>query len=279
MNYLFDLTDLEFRLIQGFIHERFGINLKDEKRSFIKMKLYPRVTALGFQSFGEYLQFIKYGTESERETSHMISLLTNTETYFFREVPQLNVLRDCILPEIRQGKLARNEKRIKILSAGCSSGEEAYTLAMLLFDTGQFFWGWDVQIVGMDINEKALETARQGIYYERSFRMTDPEYIKKFFAPNSGDFTAKDLLKRMTCFVPGNIILPLTMDDLDIIFCRNVLIYFSEEQVKRAIHNFYNALAPGGYLFLGHSETLTGIFDELMSRRFPETIIYQKRDN
>ena len=278
MIYQFELYEKEFKLLQEYIHDRFGIRFKDEKRSFVQMKLFPRVMSLGFRSFGEYIQFVKYGSESDHELARMISLLTNTETYFFRELPQLNVFRDFLLPEFREKRIGCKEKRIKILSAGCSSGEEAYTLAMLTFDTGQFFWGWDIEIIGMDINEKALETAKQGIYYDRSFRMTEPEYIERFFAPNSGDYIAKTCIRKMTTFVSGNITSPLTMRDFDIIFCRNVMIYFSEEKVKKAIHNFYEALRPGGYLLLGHSETLTGIFDEFETKRFPQTIIYQKSE-
>lgn len=273
-----DLTEKEFRIMQDLIHDRFGIYLKDEKRSFIKMKLYPRLTALGFESFNDYIQFVKCGPDCRRELSRMISSLTNTETYFFREASQLNVFRDSLLPEFREKKSNQAEKKIKILSAGCSTGEEVYTLAMLTFDTGDFFWGWNVEIVGMDINEKALDVARQGAYYERSFRMTDPEYQKKFFTPNSGDFLAKDTIKRMTSFVSGNITNPMNMKDFDVIFCRNVLIYFSEEKMKIVINNFYNALRPGGYLLLGHSETLNGSFNGFETKRFPGTIIYKKRE-
>jgi chemotaxis protein methyltransferase CheR len=234
--------------------------------------------SLGFKSFSEYIQFFKYGPESEKEPSKMISLLTNTETYFFREVSQLNVFRDFLLPEFRKEKITRNEKKIKILSAGCSTGEEVYTLAMLIFESGKFFWGWDVEIIGMDINEKAIKVARDGAYYERSFRMTNLEYKKRFFTPNSGDFLAKDSIKRMTSFISGNIAITMTMKDLDAIFCRNVLIYFSEEKIKTAINNLHKSLRPGGYLLLGHSETLIGIFEGFETRRFPGAIIYKKRE-
>jgi chemotaxis protein methyltransferase CheR len=273
-----DLTEKEFRIMQDLIHDRFGIYLKEEKRSFIKMKLYPRLTALGFQSFSDYIQFIQCGPDSRRELSRMISLLTNTETYFFREMPQLNVFRESLLTEFKEKKSNQAEKKIKILSAGCSTGEEVYTLAMLTFDTGDFFWGWNVEIVGLDVNEKALDVARQGAYYERSFRMTDSEYQKKFFSPNSGDFLVKDSIKRMTSFISGNITSLMVMKDFDAIFCRNVLIYFSEEKVDIAINNFYNALRPGGYLLLGHSETLNSSFSGFETKRFPGTIIYKKRE-
>lgn len=274
----FDLSEKEFLIIQDFIHKRFGIYFKNEKRFFIKMRLYPRVVSLGFKSFSEYIQFLKYGPESKKEPSKMISLLTNNETYFFREVSQLNVFRDFLLPEFREGKMARNEKKVKILSAGCSTGEEVYTLAMLIFDSGKFFWGWDVEVIGMDINEKAIKVAREGIYYERSFRMADPEYKKRFFKSHAGDFIAKDSIRKMTSFISGNITSPMIMNDFDAIFCRNVLIYFSEEKVKTAINNFYLSLRPGGYLFLGHSENLIGIFDEFETMRFSGAIIYKKSE-
>lgn len=281
MIYQFHLTEMEFRLFRDFIHEKFGIYLKDEKRSFLQMKLHPRVNALGLNSFSEYFQLVKYGPDGARELSRMISYLTNNETYFFRETPQLDVFRDVLLPELREKKLARNEKKIRILSAGCSTGEEVYTLAMLAFETGGFFWGWDLQITGMDIDEKALETARGGVYYDRSFRMTDNGYRKKFFAPNSGNFETRDNIKRLTSFVSGNIAEPRIWEahgNFDIIFCRNVLIYFSDAKIKTVIDNFSKALEAGGYLLLGHSETLTGMSNDFEPKRFPETIIYRKKE-
>jgi chemotaxis protein methyltransferase CheR len=277
MKYEFEITEKEFRLMQDLIHERFGILFKEEKRSYIQMKLYTHLTSLGFASFSEYINFVKYDPEAGHELSRMISLLTNNETYFFREMPQLLMLRDHLLPEFREKGIARNEKRIKILSAGCSSGEEAYTLAMLTHDSGSFFWGWDISIIGMDISERALESACQGIYYERSLRMTDPAYKKRYFIPNSGDFLVRDNIRNMVSFMWGNITTPLPVRDFDIILCRNVFIYFSEGKMKSGVKNLHDALRPGGYLLLGHSETLTGISDEFETRRFPETIIYKKK--
>ena len=278
MMYEFEITEQEFRLIRDLIHERFGIFFKDEKRSYIQMKLYTRLTSLGFGSFSEYVNFVKYDPHAGEELIRMISLLTNTETYFFRELSQLLIFRDHLLPEFKEKAIATNEKTLKILSAGCSSGEEAYTLAMLTHDSGSFFWGWDITITGMDINERALESARQGVYYERSLRMTDPAYQKRYFTANSGDFLVKENIRKMVSFMCGNISTPLPVRDLDIILCRNVFIYFSEEKMKIDIGNLHDALRPGGYLLLGHSETLTGIFDEFETRRFPETIIYQKKE-
>jgi chemotaxis protein methyltransferase CheR len=270
-------TEEDFRIIRDFIHDKYGVYFKEEKCSFIGMKLNPRFISLGIKSFSEYIQILKYGPKGEKESRRMISLLTNTETYFFREVSQLNVFRDFLLPELKKKKMAGNEKKLRILSAGCSTGEEAYTLAMLIFDSGIFFWGWDVEVIGMDINERAIKTARDGIYFERSFRLTDPEYKKRFFIPNSGDFIVKDSIKKMTSFVSGNITGHISISDIDAIFCRNVLIYFSEEKLKAAIKNFHMVLRQGAYLMLGHSENLEGISDGFETRRFPGTIIYKKR--
>lgn len=279
MKYEFELAEIEFRLIRDLIHEKFGIYLKDEKISYVKMKLYPRVCALGFSSFRDYIQHVKYGSDSREEMIKIVSLLTNNETYFFREYPQLAAFRDYILKDLREEKLAKKDKKLRILSAGCSTGEEAYTIAMILYEHGMFFWGWDVNIIGMDINEKALEVARRGVYYEKSFRMTDSSYMKKFFSPNCGDYEAKNVLKKMIRFISGNIMeqdLGDDMQNFDAIFCRNVLIYFTDEKLKLALKNFHRALRAGGYLLLGHSETLTGVFDEFKAIRYPETIVYKK---
>lgn len=279
MNYEFDLTEVEFRLLRDFLHDTCGIYLPDRKRSFIKLKLYPRVIALGFASFTEYLRHLKYSSDKSNELNKMLALLTNTETYFFREWPQLEVFSESILPGLRSKKLAENDKKIRVLSAGCSTGEEVYTIAMLAFENGGLFWGWDFKVIGLDINTRALEAAARGRYPERAFRMSHPDYKRKFFAKNSHDYIAKENVKRLTEFVQGNIAefnTWETMEKVDIVFCRNVLIYFSEEKIKKAIDNFYNILRPGGYLLLGHSETMTTIFDRFEPVRFPETVVYKK---
>lgn len=279
MNYEFDLSELEFRLIRDFVHQKFGIFLKDDKLSFVRMKIYPRLVQLGLRSFGDYLNLVKYSKNGHEEVSRMISLLTNNETYFFRENTQLQVFRDFLLPEIRERKQVNNDKTLRIVSAGCSTGEEVYTLAILTFETGSFFWGWDVKIIGVDVDESALEVARSGMYYTRSLRMSDSTYIQKYFASDSGNYKIKDNIKNMTQFIKGNILDEQVWSNLksaDVILCRNVLIYFSEEKLKNVVDNFYETLSPGGFLLLGHSETLTGVFDGFQLKRYPETMVYCK---
>ena len=280
MTYQFDLSELEFRLLRDFLHERAGIYFPDEKRSFVRMKLYPRAAGLGMRSFREYFTHLQFDDPGGREVSRMISLLVNNETYFFRELPQLTAFRDQVLPNLRGEKLHRNDKKIRIVSAGCSTGEEVYTLSILTFETGSFFWGWNVDIVGIDIDRQALEVARKGTYYLRSFRASDPKYLKRFFSENSGDFVAKDLIRRPTRFLSGNIFDPACwreLPDIDILFCRNVLIYFSPQKAREAILFFARALRPGGYLFLGHSEAFNELDNEFEALRFQGTIVHRKR--
>jgi chemotaxis protein methyltransferase CheR len=276
----FDLSEVEFRLLRDFIHDTCGIYFADEKRSFIRNKLYPRVITFGFNSFTEYIRHLKYSSEGPVELNKMLSVLTNTETYFFREWPQLQVFHEHVLPEVRNRKLAENDKKIRILSAGCSTGEEVYTIAMLAFENGGFFWGWDFKVTGLDINSKALERAALGKFPERAFRMSDEKYKRKFFNPNSHDYLAKESLKKMTSFVAGNITDSKDwngMEKVDVLFCRNVLIYFSDEKISQAMENFHRILRRGGHLLLGHSETMTNILDKFEPVRFPETVIYRKR--
>lgn len=281
MKYDFELSDVEFFMWREFIHNKFGLYFKDERMGFLRMKLYPRVKSLGLSSFGEYLQIVRSGRNGNGELYRMISLLTNTESYFFRETAQMYVLRDHLLPELHRRCSERQENKINILSAGCSTGEEVYTLAMLIYETGNIALQRDVRIIGMDVNESALEAARRGIYYHRSLRMTDDENMKKFFIPLSGGYAVKERIKEMTSFVKGNIADPLTWppgNDLNVILCRNVLIYFSEDKMREAVINLSNALGPGAYLLLGHSETQAAAISDLEPRRFPEAIIYKKRN-
>lgn len=281
MTYQFDLTELEFRLFREFVHERFGIFFPDEKRHFIRMKLYPRVASLGMLSFREYLLHLQFNDPQEKELFRMLSLLLNNETYFFRELPQLTALRDQILPQMRDEKLRRNERRIRMVSAGCATGEEAYTLSIIAFETGSFLYGWDVDIVGIDIDEHALTVARQGTYSPRSFRATDHSVMKRFFSKNGGDcFTARGLIRRTTRFLSGNILDPTCwreMPDIDILFCRNVLIYFSREKMSEALQLLARVLRPGGYLFLGHSESFNELENQFEPLRFPQTIVHRRR--
>jgi chemotaxis protein methyltransferase CheR len=210
----------------------------------------------------------------------MITHLTNNETYFYREAGQLTAFADNVLRLLKDRKVKNGERRLRILSAGCSTGEEVHTLAMLLHDSGEFFWNWDVQIVGVDIDQIALDKARRGLYHHNSFRSIGPELIERHFLPQGGGaHQVKDSVRKHVQFIHGNIIEPATYEalrPLDVIVCRNVLIYFSDQATLRAIQTFHSALEPGGYLLLGHAESLSRISDLFTPIRFKGAMIYQK---
>ena len=271
----------EFRLLKEFVMESFGLVLEEGKGRFLALKLLARLEELRLHSFYEYYGYLKFAPRCTEERQRLISLITNNETYFFREEPQLRVFVDEILPQLKREKQARGERTIRIVSAGCSSGEEVYTLAMLFLQAASFPGDWDLRITGIDVDPCVLERARAGIYSPRSFRSATPQYLERYFKISGHDFLAKDLLRNCTRFVEGNL-LDLTSvipeRNIDVIFCRNVLIYFSDETSKRVVRGFSELLAPQGLLFLGHSESLSRISTHYLPLRFPGAILYKKKD-
>src|SRR5579862_8232420 len=151
------LREEEFRLIRDLVRERFGIYFDDAHRESLRSRLVGRLSHLDLLSFEEYYQYLRFGPERSGEHLHMISLLTNNETYFYREKPQLDVFAQMVLRKVRERKSQEGRRDLRILSAGCSTGEEAYTLAMLIYDSGQFFWNWDITVCGIDVDQLALE--------------------------------------------------------------------------------------------------------------------------
>lgn len=271
----------EFRLLKEFITEVFGLVLDENKESFLKLKLLPRLEELRLATFAEYYAYLKFAPRSNEEHKRLISLITNNETYFFREESQLRVLAEVILPALKEKKHKSGKRKLRIVSAGCSSGEEVYTLAMIVLESGSFLWDWDVRITGIDIDSQIIAKARNGIYGGRSFQATPDHYLDRYFRKCVEGMKVKDILTKITHFTEGNL---LQLDqiikdqEVDVVFCRNVLIYFDDESIKRGVNSFANVLGPEGYLFLGHSESLSRITTSYVPMRFPGAIIYKKRD-
>jgi chemotaxis protein methyltransferase CheR len=274
------LTEEEFRLLRDFIHEKFGIFFDEGDRALLRSRLMGRLTSLDLLSFEDYYHYLRFGPERAEELPRMITHLTNNETYFYREAGQLHAFSENVLRLIKDQKTKRGDRRLRILSAGCSTGEEAHTLAMILHDTGQFFWNWDVQIVGLDVDQIALEKARRAVYHHNSFRSTSPELAERHFVKQgNGALQVKDSLRKYVRFAQGNILDGSSYEPfrpVDVIVCRNVLIYFSDSATLRAVRMFHDALAPGGYLLLGHAESLSRISDMFLPIRFKGAMIYQK---
>ena len=274
-----ELPEEEFRLLRDFIHERFGLYFDESQRGSLRTRLAPRLALLGLASFEDYYRYLRFAPERAEEEQRMVSHLTNNETYFFREQPQLNIFFGHVLRAIKERKAKTGEKRLHALSAGCSTGEEPLTLAMILFDSGQFFWGWDVRVTGLDVDEAALDKARRGVYHQNSLRAVPPPALERHFVREGAGVRVKDTARRVVSFRAGNLLDPRSyvgLAPLDVIFCRNVLIYFSDGAVQRAVGLFHQALAPGGYLFLGHAESLSRVSSGFLPIRFQGAIVYQK---
>lgn len=216
---------------------------------------------------------------SETELQELLNVLTTTETYFFRNDPQLRAFQEEILPAMLRRKQAQGERRLRFWSAGCSSGEEPYTLSMILREHLPEIERWNISVVGTDINTLALQRAREGVYGVRSFRETPAHYLTKYFTAEGDRYRLHDVIKKMVTFRSGNLMNAeetSLMRPVDCILCRNVLIYFNIESCQKVIKMFYDALAPQGYLLLGHSESLYRISAIFQLVKLKHSLVYYK---
>jgi chemotaxis protein methyltransferase CheR len=273
-----DISEEEFRLLRDLIHERFGLYFTESQKASLRSRLAGRLAALAQRSYEDYYHYLRFGPQRNEELRRMVSHLTNNETYFFREQAQLQVFEDHVLRRLKEHK-GSAERRLRVLSAGCSTGEEPYSLAMILYGSGQFFWNWHVQVVGLDVDALALDKARRAVYFHNSFRSTSPALLERHFNKQGSGHEVKDAIRRMVQFRQGNLLERESyegLQPLDAILCRNVLIYFSEAAIRRVVLHFFELLAPGGFLLLGHAESLSRITDAFVPVRFKGAMIYEK---
>jgi chemotaxis protein methyltransferase CheR len=271
------LPDDVYRLLRDFIHGYCGIYFDDSSKFLLERRLSRRLEQRRLKSFEEYYHFLRYDRKREEEIVILVDNLTTNETYFFRESPQLQAFSEEILPELRQ--VHADRKVLRIWSAGCSTGEEPYTIAMLLLESGDWWRDWQVDILGSDINQRVLHTARKGVYKKTSHRVTSPEMLSKYFIEENGDYRIVDKVKELVSFSYVNLLDPYKtslITNMDIIFCRNVIIYFDKEAKKKVIESFYQKLREGGYLLLGHSESLINISNAFELRTLKNDMVYQK---
>ena len=266
-----------FRLIRDLLRDFCGIYFDDDSRYLLEKRLSRRVKKHHFGNFRDYYRFLLYDKHREEELSSITDVLTVNETYFFREQNQLKTFGEEILPEIREKNKA--QKRIRIWSAGCSTGEEPYTLSMILLEKATFF-GWTIEIFGSDINQRVLHVARSGTYRKNSFRTIDSYHLRKYFKEEEpGVFRISDSVKQYVNFTHLNLLDPLKtklVGMMDVIFCRNVMIYFDQASRKKVIDLFYERLFDGGYLLLGHAESLINVSTAFSLRHFKYDMVYQK---
>lgn len=272
------MSEEEFRLIRDLIHSHCGLFFEHDTKYLLEKRLSRRLSVLRMDNFREYYHFLRYSRDRDQELSDIMDVLTTNETYFFREAFQLKAFTDEILPEIKAAKEKKGERELRIWSAGCSTGEEPYTIAMLLLDM-RCFQDWKVEIVGTDISHRVLQHARKAVYGRSSFRTTDERYVRRYFTDHDGAFRVADEVRKLVTishlnlFDENRIIL---LGKMDIVFCRNVIIYFDQTAKKRVIDTFYKSLRDGGYLLLGHAESLLNTSTAFALRHLKNDMVYQK---
>ncbi len=270
------LSDDVFRLLRDLIKDYCGLYFDDNSKYLIERRLSKRVKSHHLNDFRDYYRLLLYDKRKDEELSFIIDVLTVNETYFFREMSQLKTLSEEILPELKNTN--RDTRKIRIWSAGCSTGEEPYTIAMLILEQGYFF-GWDIEILGSDINQRVLQHARRGIYRKNSFRTTEEHFIEKYFSHENNLYRINDNVKQLVNFSCLNLLDPFKIKfvgNMDVVLCRNVLIYFNQEARKKVIRNFYERLVNGGYLLLGHAESLMNVSTDFTLKHFKNDMVYQK---
>jgi chemotaxis protein methyltransferase CheR len=252
------LTGEEFTLFRNLIYQESGIFLAESRREFLEYRLRKRMQATGATS--PYWYYRRLLQEREAELALLLELLTINETSFFRNQPQFDLLRETVLPALVARKARAALPRVRLWSAGCSSGEEPYSMAMTLLERLGRPDGWELRVFASDLNLSVLAAARRGSYPAGKLLETvDPVYLHRYFTPRGGQFEVREAVRQLVVFDFHNLKHDNGLRDLDVIFCRNVLIYFDEEEQRKVIDKFHRCLAPGGYLFLGHSESLHGV--------------------
>ncbi len=271
-----DLSDQTFRHLIDFIYQNSGLRFDDSSKFMLNRRLIPRVRELRLDTFEKYYYYLLYHPNRESELEIIFDLLTVNETYFFREDRQLKAFSEEIIPCITQEKANHN---LRIWSAGCSTGEEAYTIAIIC-NNSPHLKGWDVDIFASDISQKVIQNARRGIFSESSFRSTPDAMREKYFEKTSENkYRIHDEIRQMVTFGKVNLLdehKTGLFSDMDVIFCRNVIIYFDVEAKKKVIENFYRKLRKNGYLLLGHAESLLSLSTKFKLNHLKHDMVYQK---
>lgn len=276
-----ELKDPAYLKIRDLIYQVSGIYQPEEKLYLLASRCARRMGAVGAKTPAEYLELLTLRGNREVELRLLLNEITIGETYMFRSPAQLEALRSVILPQIVQAKGAIGFKKLRLWSAGCSTGEEPYTLAMfLLEESTKFLSGWTFDILATDLNDNSVAAAKAGIYGEYSLRNTGEVLRKKYFkAVDDKRLQATDQLKSIIRFERVNLSDDSKMTFLkgyDVIFCCNVLIYFDLNSKRKVTQHFYSNLVPGGYLFLGHAESLYQVDERFRLLHFPGALGYLK---
>ncbi|WP_027179054.1 CheR family methyltransferase [Maridesulfovibrio bastinii] len=274
------ISELEFTQLRDFIYDQAGIFIAANRKYLLENRLANRLKELNLKDFGEYYYYLQYDSGKKAELNKLFEVITTNETSFYRNPPQLKVFETKVLPAVFDELRKKRSKRLRIWSAGCSTGEEPYTLAMIISEVlGSKLSSWNIKITANDLSERVLKSARKGEYSEYALRTTPKEIVSKYFDADGKVFKIKPELKRMVAFGQINLsdrVQVKRVERSEIVFCRNVIIYFDDAMKKKVINAFYDNLVPGGHLIIGHSESLHNITRAFKPVHHPGAIIYQK---
>jgi chemotaxis protein methyltransferase CheR len=274
-----DLSVEQFQSLSQQIYQKLGLHFDEKKIYFLKTRVAKRMAALGIDDPRDYVFLVSYADPKGVEMQALANLVTTNETYMFREYDQLQAFANHCLPEVLSAKQARGERTLRIWCAGCSSGEEAYTLAMIVQDVFPQAQSWDCSVVATDIDENMLRKTVAATYGYRSVNEVPDEYRHKYLVQAGEEWVVRRRTAELVQVRHLNLqdrMAMRAMRGFDFIFCRNVLIYFDDASRKAVIDHFYNALNPGGYIFLGHSESIGRVTTAFKLKRFETHLVYVK---
>jgi chemotaxis protein methyltransferase CheR len=273
-----EMTDREFRLFSELVRSHCGLSFGPDTRFLLQSRIARRMREIQISSYSAYHYELRKDKRRDGELASLIDDLTTNETYFFRERGQLRALLREILPEALVARRERSGGPVSIWSAGCASGEEPYSIVMLALEAG-FDPAQDLRVYASDISRRMLRRARKGSYREASFRETEPALREKYFEAKDGVFTISDRVRKCVDFIHLNLMdrsRIALLGAMDVILCRNVIIYFDTDGKREVIRMFEEKLRSGGHLLLGHSESLINLSTSLELRHLENDLVYRR---
>ena len=272
------MTDAEYRMFSELLRRHCGLHFGPDARYLLEKRLARRLRALELKSFAAYHYRVRSAPAHDEELANLIDELTTNETYFFRERSQLRALIGEIFSELQEERRGARRGPITVWSAGCSSGEEPFSIVILAMEAGMTP-GRDLHVYASDISRRMLRRARKGLYREASFRETEPTLRLKYFSEKDGLWRISDEVKKHVDFIHLNLLdrtKIALLGAMDVILCRNVIIYFDSDTKREVIQTFYEKVRPGGHLLLGHSESLINLSNQFELRHLRSDLVYRR---
>ncbi len=273
------LSSVMYEKFQHFIYSSLGLYFPVNKKYLLENSLNTRLAAVQCDSFEDYFLYLQFDAKRIQEQVELANCLTTNETFFFRDQVQIDCLRLYVIPELL--KFGQYRQSLRIWSAGCSTGEEAYTLAIMLEEYVPDCRDWQIDIIGTDINEEVLRKARIGQYDDYAIRNIPAPLLKKYFTVSDGHYEVRNTIKQRVTFSKLNLFdsrQMRTMQDVDLLLCRNVLIYFDAPGRRQIISGFHHALRANSAFMIGFSETLSQVKNEFRPIRWDRTMVYYKEE-